>query len=242
MQQSGMGESAPNPVGTPGHALRWVGVGVLSGAAGLGLVWATWSRQPVATPPLPDPIRVMEAASADDPSRARTDHHTLLPLLTPSDPASVLASADAAPVASDASSADAEPGPLAWQAPMIVSPSMLGPPVPDAPPAAPVVAPSDEPSPNATAATPAAKPAKAPPTSQQAWATPRRVNINTATAAELELLPDIGPKMAGEIVAYRQKHGPFKALADVDKVKGVGPKTLAKLEPLIAFEDPAKKK
>lgn len=61
--------------------------------------------------------------------------------------------------------------------------------------------------------------------------TARRVNINTATAAELDLLPGIGPALAGRILDYRASHGPFSTLDDLDGVSGIGPKTIAKLVP-----------
>lgn len=51
------------------------------------------------------------------------------------------------------------------------------------------------------------------------------VNINTATADELESLDGIGPKKAQAIINYRQKNGSFKRLEDLMKVSGIGPKT-----------------
>ncbi|SAY51553.1 ComEA family DNA-binding protein [Neisseria weaveri] len=48
------------------------------------------------------------------------------------------------------------------------------------------------------------------------------VNINTATAEELKALPGIGPAKAEAIVAYRSANGPFKAVEDLKKVKGIG--------------------
>lgn len=62
------------------------------------------------------------------------------------------------------------------------------------------------------------------------------INVNTATAAELELLPGVGPVMAGRIIEDRQTNGPFRTPADLDRVKGIGPKTLEKLTPLVRFE------
>ena len=58
-----------------------------------------------------------------------------------------------------------------------------------------------------------------------------RVNVNTATPAELEVLPGVGPKMAARIVAGR----PFAGMADLDKVSGIGPSMLKKLEPFVKF-------
>lgn len=63
------------------------------------------------------------------------------------------------------------------------------------------------------------------------------ININLATQAELELLPGIGPALAGRIIDYRTQHGPFKQPSDLDNVKGIGEKTLAKLLPLVRVKD-----
>ncbi|MGO4501847.1 MULTISPECIES: ComEA family DNA-binding protein [unclassified Dyella] len=53
------------------------------------------------------------------------------------------------------------------------------------------------------------------------------VNVNTADAATLSnSLDGIGPSKAKAIVAYREEHGPFKTVADLSHVKGVGPATL----------------
>lgn len=61
----------------------------------------------------------------------------------------------------------------------------------------------------------------------------RLININTASQSELELLPRIGPAMATRIIEYRDQHGPFRRAEDLDRVKGIGPKTLEKLLPLV---------
>lgn len=54
------------------------------------------------------------------------------------------------------------------------------------------------------------------------------VNINAAAAAELCTLPGVGPATAKAIIAYREKN-PFVKVADIDNVKGIGPKKLAKM-------------
>jgi competence protein ComEA len=59
------------------------------------------------------------------------------------------------------------------------------------------------------------------------------VNLNTATEAELGLLPGVGPSKASAITAYRKKYGPFKKVDDLNKVKGFGFKTLKKLKPYL---------
>lgn len=57
-----------------------------------------------------------------------------------------------------------------------------------------------------------------------------RVDINTATADELEELPDIGPVLAQRIVEYRQDHGGFRSVDELKDVSGIGDKTFADLE------------
>ena len=56
------------------------------------------------------------------------------------------------------------------------------------------------------------------------------VNLNTATAAELEKLPGIGAKTAARIVDYRQKKGPFKKAEELMNVQGIGEKSFLKLK------------
>ena len=63
------------------------------------------------------------------------------------------------------------------------------------------------------------------------------INLNTATAQELELLPGIGPVMAGRIISYREANGPFTSIDDVESVPGIGPKTLESIRPLATVAD-----
>ena len=56
------------------------------------------------------------------------------------------------------------------------------------------------------------------------------VNINTASASELDGLPGIGAKTAALIVEYRQKNGPFKKIEELMNVRGVGEKNFLKLK------------
>lgn len=60
-----------------------------------------------------------------------------------------------------------------------------------------------------------------------------KVNLNTATAEELDTLPKVGPVLAKRIVEWRQQHGPFAAVEDLDAVDGVGPKMMETLLPLV---------
>lgn len=55
------------------------------------------------------------------------------------------------------------------------------------------------------------------------------LDLNRATAAELERLPFVGPYMARQIVAFRERHGPFAAVDSLVRVPGVGPATLGKI-------------
>lgn len=56
------------------------------------------------------------------------------------------------------------------------------------------------------------------------------VNINTASPAELEALPGIGPAKAKAIAAYRQQHGAFKSVEELKNVKGIGEGVFSKLK------------
>lgn len=62
-----------------------------------------------------------------------------------------------------------------------------------------------------------------------------RIDIDVASADEIEQLPGIGPSLARRIVADRNANGPFGCLAALDRVKGVGPALLARLDSLATF-------
>lgn len=67
-----------------------------------------------------------------------------------------------------------------------------------------------------------------------------RLNINTATAAEIaEQLDGIGMVKAEAIITYRESHGPFSDLQSLGAVKGIGDKTLEKNAERLLFETPA---
>ena len=62
------------------------------------------------------------------------------------------------------------------------------------------------------------------------------VNINTADATQLALLPRVGEKAAQRILEYRGEHGSFKKTSDLMQVKGFGAKTFELVSPYIAVE------
>jgi competence protein ComEA len=59
------------------------------------------------------------------------------------------------------------------------------------------------------------------------------ININTASSAELDTLPGIGPTTAQKIIDYRTQNGPFISIEDIINVSGIGPGTYEKLKDLI---------
>ena len=62
------------------------------------------------------------------------------------------------------------------------------------------------------------------------------VNVNTASAEELSLLPGVGPSRARAIIELRQQRGGFKRVEDLLEVKGIGEAALARLRPHLTLE------
>jgi len=62
------------------------------------------------------------------------------------------------------------------------------------------------------------------------------VNINQASAQDLELLPGIGPVLAGAIIEYRDSNGDFKELDQIMEVPGIGPATFEEIKELISLK------
>jgi comEA protein len=73
--------------------------------------------------------------------------------------------------------------------------------------------------------------AAAPPTSAP-------INLNTATAAQLETLPGIGKATAERILEYRQKNGAFRKVEDLMNVRGIGEKSFLQLKALVVVTTP----
>jgi competence protein ComEA len=63
------------------------------------------------------------------------------------------------------------------------------------------------------------------------------VDINTATIPELVALPRIGPALAARIVLDRETNGPFESLEALDRVPGIGPRTIELLRPHALVRD-----
>lgn len=217
---------------------KWFAAGGITIGAVVGLVFAFMNASPRALPPLMNTDSVAIAPTAAQPATsslapaAPSEAPSLT--TTTSGPARPLSSTTEALLVPRAHTAT--PSPLsATPATPRVTESPKVEPAPQTP-VAPSVAPQTPPS--VTPSTPA-KPQSPKPTSPKPQ-TPAiaggTINLNTATSSELELLPQIGPALAARIIDYRTTHGPFRQLADLDKVKGIGPKTLDKLKGLVRFE------
>jgi len=59
------------------------------------------------------------------------------------------------------------------------------------------------------------------------------LDLNTATVAELDALPGIGPVLAARIVQHRREHGPFRSVDELLSVPGIGARLLARLKPAL---------
>jgi len=68
---------------------------------------------------------------------------------------------------------------------------------------------------------------------QTAGGTQASVNLNTATADQLDALPGVGPVMSSRILAWRVQHQGFSSIEELQEVPGIGPKVFANLKPLV---------
>lgn len=59
------------------------------------------------------------------------------------------------------------------------------------------------------------------------------LDLNRASASDLEAVPGIGPVLATRIVEYRQTHGPFGKLEDLVEINGIGPENFEKIRPYL---------
>jgi len=67
------------------------------------------------------------------------------------------------------------------------------------------------------------------------------IDLNTATAAQLEQLPGIGPARASAIVAFREKSGPFRRVEDLLVVRGIAKQQVEKIRPYVKITPPRSK-
>jgi competence protein ComEA len=74
----------------------------------------------------------------------------------------------------------------------------------------------------------------APPLRGPAAPTPAPLDLNSATAAELDALPRVGPAKAAAILQYREQHGPFTAVEELARVPGFGGAAVARLRERVA--------
>jgi competence ComEA-like helix-hairpin-helix protein len=65
------------------------------------------------------------------------------------------------------------------------------------------------------------------------------IDVNTATAAQLQQLPGVGPAMANAIVQFRKKSGPFERLEDLLAIRGITSRKLERLRPYLTLSKPA---
>jgi competence protein ComEA len=66
-----------------------------------------------------------------------------------------------------------------------------------------------------------------------------RIDLNRATAAELESLPAVGPRRAQAIISDREERGPFRSIEDLDRVPGIGNGTIARIRGYLIVTPPA---
>ena len=62
---------------------------------------------------------------------------------------------------------------------------------------------------------------------------PRSIDVNSASAADLQMLPGIGPAIARRIIAYREEHGRFRTVDGLTDVKGIGVRTMERIRPFV---------
>ncbi len=69
---------------------------------------------------------------------------------------------------------------------------------------------------------------------------PSGIDINTASAELLDTVPGIGPALAGRILAFREQNGPFRSVGDLERVRGIGPRSLERMAPYLTANRPTR--
>lgn len=64
------------------------------------------------------------------------------------------------------------------------------------------------------------------------------IDLNSASVAEIELLPEIGPALAARIIESRERDGAFRSANDLDRVRGIGQGTIERVTPLVECVPP----
>jgi competence protein ComEA len=98
----------------------------------------------------------------------------------------------------------------------------------------PALPPSPAPTDRPAAATGISPTPASPATPPVPTATAQKINLNTATAAELDTLPGIGPVIAQRILEYRAQHGPFARPEDLMEVAGIGEATFNRIKEAVS--------
>lgn len=65
-----------------------------------------------------------------------------------------------------------------------------------------------------------------------------KIELNSATAEQLQEVPGIGPALATRIIDFREEHGPFERVEDLLNVQGIGMRTLERMRPYLEVETP----
>jgi len=67
---------------------------------------------------------------------------------------------------------------------------------------------------------------------------PRRIDVNSASAEEIQLVPGIGPVLSRRIVDYRERRGSFERIWDLGRVRGIGPRLIERIESYVVVGRP----
>jgi len=143
--------------------------------------------------------------------------------------------ADSGAVAADSDAGASTRGAAAEGAIAVPADGGAAAPPPSALPSATPSAPPTASPPASSSGSPAPSPSRAAEASPSEAAPSGLVDVNSATAEQLDALPGIGPAKAAAIVAYRETEGPFRSKEDLLNVKGIGPSILAKIESAITL-------